>query len=122
MNVTFDTNCLIDLEEDRSAAEHLRRIVELAASGRVNLRTVAISASERKPDGTYPRSFSEFQEKLASVGLQDFETLLPPLYFGVTYWGHAVWASEETGRHAESTRSCSPTVPLTTQNTVLTPA
>ena len=96
MNVTFDTNCLIDLEEDRPAAEHLRRIVELAAGGRVNLRTVAISASERKPDGTYADNFSEFLAKLTNVGLQDFETLLPPLYFGVTYWGHAVWGSDET--------------------------
>ena len=100
MNVTFDTNCLIDLEEDRPAAEHLRRIVELAAGGRVNLRTVAISASERRPDGTYARNFSEFQEKVASVGLQDFESLPPLLVLDVTYLDHSLLGSDELSAQA----------------------
>ena len=100
MNVTFDTNCLIDLEEDRPAAEHLRHIVEQAAAGRVTLRTVAISASERRPDGTYARNFSEFQEKVASVGLQDFESLPPLLVLDVTYLDHSLLGSDELSAQA----------------------
>ena len=101
MNVTFDTNCLIDLEERGPGAQHLRRIVEQASAGAVNLRTVAISASERKRDGTYAASFSEFRAKLSDVGLHEFEILPPFAIWGVTYWDHCTWGSEELSAQAD---------------------
>ena len=101
-NVTFDTNCLIDLEEDGTNASHLHRIVEEAIAGRVNLRTVAVSASERKPDGTYAGNFSEFQAKLAGVGLEGFEILPPLSYWGVTFWGRSLWGGDQSVNRARS--------------------
>jgi len=49
-------------------------------AGRIKLRVVAISASERKQDGTYASDFNEFKEKLGIVGLGDVEILYPLLY------------------------------------------
>ena len=52
MNVTLDTNCIIALEENRPTAPFLRHLISLHDAKTISLRVVAISASERKPDGT----------------------------------------------------------------------
>ena len=66
-------NCIIALEENEPAAQHLRRIVYSATEQKLRLRVVAISASERKPDGTDSEDFCDFTAKIARVGLEDVE-------------------------------------------------
>ena len=95
MNLTFDTNCIIDLEENRPAAPYVRRIVQSAAEQGLKLRVVGISASERSHDGKYPRTFRDFETKIAGVGLGEVEVLKPPCIWGVTYWDHCVWGRKE---------------------------
>ena len=102
MNVTFDTNCLIDLEEGGVRAASLLRIVEQAEVGCVNLRTVAISGSERRPDGTYATNFAEFQDKLAAAGLLGFESLPTLLVLDVTFVDHSLLGSDELIAQARS--------------------
>ena len=46
MNVTFDTNCIIALDEDEDDAPYLRRIIQSAPEQGLTLRVVGISASE----------------------------------------------------------------------------
>ena len=90
--VTIDTNCLIDLEEKRSAANAVRALHKMHQQGAIRLRVVAVSASERRPDGEYAKNFNEFQAKLASIGFDDVEILKPILYWGISFWGYAVWS------------------------------
>ena len=66
------------------------------------MRTVAISGSERKPDGTYATNFAEFQDKLAAVGLLGFESLPTLLIWDVTFWDHSLWGSDELIAQARS--------------------
>jgi hypothetical protein len=85
MNVTLDTNCIIALEESRPEAPFLRQLISFHDAKKINLRVVAISASERKPDGTYAVSFNEFKQKIAAVGLGHVDILRPIAYLGMAY-------------------------------------
>ena len=80
MNVTFDTNCIIALEENDKNAPHLRRIVQASPERGLRLRVVGISASERQRGGKRA-GFHDFEARVAGVGLVGAEILLP-----VTMW------------------------------------
>jgi len=95
MNVTLDTNCIIDLEEGRDAAPYIKVLIDMHENRRINLRVVAISASERKPGGKYASNFAEFKDKIATVGLANAEILKPIGYWGITFWDWCVWAGDD---------------------------
>ena len=84
--VTLDHNSLIDVEENRPAAAALRRLIRAGRDDRISLLVVGIDASERRLDHTYPMNFSQFQQKLAAVGLGDAEILRPVAYYGMTFY------------------------------------
>ena len=94
VNVTFDTNCIIALEKGERTARDLRRIVDSATKQRLNLRVVAISASEQ-PRAETEAGILEFEAKLARAGLAGVEILAPLAIWNVTYWDHCIWGSEE---------------------------
>ncbi len=95
MKVTLDTNCIIDLEENRPAAPFVKTLIDLHNNRSINLRVVAISASERKPNGIYASNFAEFQQKIAAVGLEDIEILHPIAYLDVTFLDWCLLADDQ---------------------------
>ena len=101
MKLTLDPNCIIDLEENRPAAAHLRELMAMHSAGVLHLAVVGISASENLPGGGSAPTFAAFQEKAARVGLADAEILKPMGIWGVTYWDWGLWgdnAMEELAR------------------------
>jgi hypothetical protein len=90
LNVTLDNNCIIDLEQNRPAASDIKRLIQMHMKGKINLRVVAISASERKPDDTYVSQFDEFKERIAAVGLGDVEILPTIAYTGLAFVGYCL--------------------------------
>lgn len=48
ITLTLDTNCIIDVAEERPSAVHVRGFLEAARTGTINLALVASSASERQ--------------------------------------------------------------------------
>lgn len=92
---TLDTNCLIDLEEDRPGAAAVRALVDAHASGTVHVAILAISASEKQKGSGHLESFTEFQKRLVSLGLAHLELLRPMFYWDVTYWDWCIWSSSE---------------------------
>lgn len=92
---TLDTNCIIDLEENRPNAEHIRKLVQAWKTGRIELAVVAVSASENQKSGTAGRDFATFEEKLNNVGLTGVQHLLPLAKWNVFYWDHALWCDDE---------------------------
>jgi len=78
LNVTLDNNCIVDLEQNRPKVPYIKRLIQMHREGKINLRVVAISASERKPDDTYVSHFNEFKERITAVGLGDVEILPTP--------------------------------------------
>ena len=96
MTLTLDTNCLIDLEENRPGADTVRALAQ-STSAAVRLGVVAISASENQPGGGGAPTFAAFQEKLARIGLTSAEILKPMGVWGLTYWDWCVYADDEMG-------------------------
>jgi hypothetical protein len=95
MNLTFDTNCIITLEENRPAAPDLKSLIALHNAQAINVRVVGISASERKADHTYASTFTEFQQKIAAVGLGHMEILQPIAYWDITFFDWSIWADDQ---------------------------
>jgi len=90
LNVTLDNNCIIDLEQNRSAAPYIKKLIQMHSNKEINLRVVAISASERKPDGTYVSHLDEFKERIAAVGLTGIEILATIAYTGIAFTGYCL--------------------------------
>lgn len=84
-------NCIIDLEKGKVTAPSVKKMIQLHKDRKITLRVVAISASERKPDGTYASSFNEFKERITRLGMMDVEILKPILYWGIAFWDYCVW-------------------------------
>jgi hypothetical protein len=93
--VALDTNCLIDLEENRPHACHVRALIAAWKRGQLELAVVAVSASENQPSGTASQDFGVFEAKLNAVGLAGIHHLLPLAIWDVFYWDHALWSSSE---------------------------
>jgi hypothetical protein len=96
MNITFDTNCLIDLELCESAADNLRNIVIAHNAGQLTISVPGISASERHKDGIFANNFSLFQQRLGKLSEREFEILKPPAYYDLVYFDWAIFGSDET--------------------------
>ena len=103
LNVTFDTNCIIALEEnEQPTADALRRIVRSALEQKLRLRVVAISASERPRRGATPPGFGDFERRIANAGLEGLvEVLAAPAIWNVTFWNESEWASEADDANEE---------------------
>lgn len=92
---TLDTNCLIDMVEDRPAAVHIRALLAARVKGAADLALVASSASERQQGGTFLASMAIFEERRNALGF-DGLPLLPSIgRWGVSFFDHSVWGSEE---------------------------
>lgn len=84
---TLDTNCIIDLAEDRAAAEAVRSLCDAAAEGRAQVAVVSVSASERQPGDAYLESYEDFKARLAALQLEHLEILPTITYWGIGFWG-----------------------------------
>ncbi|MEK4328138.1 hypothetical protein MKX70_20125 [Paenibacillus sp. FSL R7-0312] len=60
----------------------------------INVRLVAVSASEKYIDGKKIDNYDIFERFIESIGFSDFEHLYPFLIWNVTFWGKSIWASK----------------------------
>lgn len=95
MNITFDTNCIVDLEQNEGAASELRKIVAAHDSGQCSISVPGIGASERLKDGTFAENFSIFQQRINDLSKRGFEILKPILYLDIAYLDWAILGGEE---------------------------
>jgi len=95
-NLTFDTNCLVDLELYEGAVDELRRLVTAHDAERITINVPGIGASERLTDGTFARSFSLFENRLRKLANREFEILKPPIYWDIAYFDWAILGGDET--------------------------
>lgn len=93
--ITVDTNCIIDVEQNRRMAPTIQQLIRLHKGKQLQLQVPAIAASERRPDGSYLSNIQEFLDRIKTLGLADAEILKPLVYFGVTFWGWCVLSGPE---------------------------
>ena len=93
--VALDTNCLIDLEDNRPDARHIRALIAAWKKSQIELAIVAVSASENQLSGKASQDFGAFEAKVDAIGLTGVQHLLPLAIWDVFYWDHALWSSPE---------------------------
>lgn len=94
LNVTLDNNCIIDLEQNRPASPHIKKLIQMHREGKINLRVIAITASEQQPNKTYVTHLNEFKKRIVAVGLGDVEILPTIFYTGLAFAGYCLTSGE----------------------------
>ena len=89
IRVTLDNNVIIAIE-NKSNITCYERLLQLHSKRKITLAIPAISASERKADGTYNSNFNEFKKRIYAIGLSDAEILEPIAYLGISYMGYCL--------------------------------
>jgi hypothetical protein len=91
---TLATNCLIDVEENRPPAAAIRALATAHTDGVADVAVIAMSASENPKPGQHIHSFSEFEARLAVLGLAHLSVVLPMLYFDISFWDRCLLSDE----------------------------
>lgn len=86
----MDTNCIIALEKKEKFSPSIRKLIQMHKEGKIALGVVAISASERLPNGKYLTNFKDFLLRIKDVGLSEAKILEPLAYLGITFLGYFV--------------------------------
>jgi hypothetical protein len=88
---TLDTNCLIDIEENRPAASAIRTLADAHASALADVAVTAMSASEKQKDHRYREDFDEFLRRLATLQIAHLNVVSPMMYWDISFWDHFFW-------------------------------
>jgi hypothetical protein len=94
LKFTLDSNCLFEVDECRSEAQHVLKLVQAHLDKRASVAVVAISASERQRSGKPLEQFGEFEARLQAMGFGALEMIYPILYFDVTFWDRSVFTDK----------------------------
>jgi hypothetical protein len=92
LSFTLDTNCVIDLDENRPAAPAIKRLAVAHATGSADVAVVAIMASEKQRAGDYIEDFQVFQHRLEKLSISHLGLLLPIFYWDITFWDWSLWS------------------------------
>lgn len=95
INVTLDTNCIVALDEDEEATRDIRALIHMHENKEINLRVVAISASERRAGVRCASNFAEFKERIDFLGLAHVEILKPICRLGMSFLDWFVLADDK---------------------------
>ena len=95
ISLTLDTNCLVDVDENRPAATFILELVRAADQRTVSLAMVASSASEQMPGGKLLSNFADFQDRMKKLGLGSIGLLKPIGKFDVSFYDWCLAASDE---------------------------
>lgn len=99
LTVTFDTNCLIDVEGKRSGSgydyQDVLKILELHKKQKIDLAVVAASASDIRINGAVVDNFSKFLTWLGQIGFKDVSILKPVGYWDITFFDYCLWSGKE---------------------------
>ncbi len=94
LKLTLDTNCIIDVDEQREGSEAVMALATAHAEGRVDLALVCSGAHERQKDGGYLQSFSLFTDRLEALGFPPLPVLPAIAYWDISFWGHGIRPDE----------------------------
>jgi hypothetical protein len=95
VKITLDTNCLIDLDEQREGYVAVKDLIDIASESAMQIAVLGISASEKRKDGQAPATFNDFKNRLSFLGLSHVQILKPIGFWGVTYRDNCIYCSEE---------------------------
>jgi hypothetical protein len=91
---TLDTNCLIDVDDNRPARGSVLQLIDAADKGFADVAMVASSASELQPGRQYLKTFASFRDRMQELGFGSIKLLMPIAYFDLSFWDHAIMPSQ----------------------------
>ena len=91
---TLDTNCIIDIDENRASAPFIMQLIEAHRNGDADVALVAVSASERQQGDRYLESYEEFRGRLNSLGLSDLPVLPTIAYWNIGFYGVGLYGGD----------------------------
>lgn len=95
LSFTLDTNCLIAVDEGRPERTAVMEIIAAAKEGLADVAMVASCASERQVGGRYLSTIDELRERMKALGFGHIVLLKPIMTWDLSFWDHAILASEE---------------------------
>jgi hypothetical protein len=87
---TLDTNCLIDVEEDRPAGQYVKMMLYRSSASEIDLALVASSASERQQAGGFSDHYSNFDVRRKQLGFGQLVVLKPIARKDVNFFDHSL--------------------------------
>lgn len=85
MKLSFDWNCVIEVEEDRPQASDVTELVKLHRLGRCEVALLAVSASENTKSKRFPGNAKLFRDRILALGWQDLPLVLAPSVSSLTF-------------------------------------
>lgn len=92
---TLDTNCLIAVEKNEPAAGAIGTLVDAHTKHSADVAVVAMSASEKPHGGRSIRNFSEFRDRLETLGWAHLNIILPMKYWDITFWDYDIGVDDD---------------------------
>jgi hypothetical protein len=104
---TLDTNCIIDVAKKRPAARAVQALAEAHTAGRADVAVIAITASEKQPEGHYSKDLHRISQLASFVRPWAFESYFADggigiFVFGVNAFGPAKQCANLSGRFTRS--------------------
>jgi hypothetical protein len=87
---TLDTNCLIDVDDNRPAATYVKGLIEAADKGFADVAMVASSASERQPGGGRLKTIEQFKSRMHKLGFGSVKLLKPIARWDLSFWDYEI--------------------------------
>lgn len=81
----LDTNCIVDIDEDRRQARYVSELAERHTLNEIDVAIVAISASERQKGGFFFSNYDEFINRLSSLELDHLKQIYPMCYLDICF-------------------------------------
>lgn len=94
LTFTLDTNCIIAVDERRPEATPVSELAAAHAKCEASVGLVAISASEKQKNGGALETFTEFKDRLSTLGLGHLDLLEPMAYWDITFSDFGLWCDE----------------------------
>jgi hypothetical protein len=91
---TLENNCLINIDEKRSAHGDIRTLIEAARRGEADIAILASSAYERQPGGAHLKRFADFESRMSALGLGHISLLRPIGRHGFSFHGFSIMSDE----------------------------
>jgi len=85
MKLTFDWNCVIEVEEGREQASFVTDLVCEHRRGEIEVALLATSASENSRLQRFPGSAELFKKRVAKLGWDDLPVVPMPAIFSLSY-------------------------------------
>lgn len=85
MKLTFDWNCIIEVENDGPQAAAVADLVDSHRNGHLEVALLAASASENAKSKRFPGNAGLFFERISALGWQDLPLVPMPAVIGLSY-------------------------------------